>query len=226
MKQFSLILALVGMFTMINTQAQEVANNKTEETNCCGNNSRIGGVVSPSILNTGNNNDFTSQSISVGVAYDYFLIGKGLTFSTGLQFTTVKAEEQRAVENLTNNKSTGLFYSVTQEAQYITIPLTFKLRSKEIKEHYKAYGQAGINNNLKISGETNEVNPTTQVLKEMEDDVSQFNIAGTIGGGIERKIQGCRAVSAGISYNLGLTDFNSSTNSRSNNIALNFGFFF
>lgn len=104
-------------------------------------------------------------------------------------------------------------YSVT----YVTLPLTLKLRTKEIGS-LTYYGMFGVNSSFRVAAKaTDEVqkqskttgnwlSPETISKSDIKKDVSLFNEALNMGLGVEWNLSGTTSLVIGANYLLGFTN--------------------
>ena len=174
--------------------------------------------------------DFSHESVSSSMHFGYgfifdakftetYAIGTGINvFHTGgviAYFASNQANQPSAIDRV----------ELTQRLQYVELPLTFKMRTKEIG--YTTYwGQFGLGLGLNVRAEGAErrttvalLNDSTQlwepalnaaVLPESPTDISLveqtrlFRPALIVGLGLERRFTGTTALALGIRYNVGI----------------------
>jgi hypothetical protein len=104
-------------------------------------------------------------------------------------------------------------YSIT----YVTLPLTLKLRTKEIGA-LTYFGMFGVNSSIRVAAKaTDEVqkrsivtgewlSPETISKSDVKDDVSLFNESLNMGLGVEWNLSGSTSLVIGLNYLLGFTN--------------------
>lgn len=108
--------------------------------------------------------------------------------------------------------------------KYVEIPLTFKMRTKEIG-YSTIYGRFGLGLGMNIRAEANEAryrswnevsnavwtpysvsgSPVSDVI-EVQNDVRLFRSSMIIGGGVERSLGGTSSLVIGVNYNVGFSN--------------------
>ena len=173
--------------------------------------------------------DFSHESVASSMHFGYgfifdakftetYAIGTGINvFHTGGvigYFASNQASQPSAIDRV----------ELTQRLQYVELPLTFKMRTKEIG--YTTYwGQFGLGLGLNVRAEGGEkrttvalLNDSTQlwepavnaaVLPESHDislveQTRLFRPALIVGLGLERRFTGTTALALGIRYNVGI----------------------
>ena len=173
--------------------------------------------------------DFSHESVASSMHFGYgfifdakftetYAIGTGINvFHTGGvigYFASNQASQPSAIDRI----------ELTQRLQYVELPLTFKMRTKEIG--YTTYwGQFGLGLGLNVRAEGAEkrktvafLNDSTQlwepavnaaVIQESHDislveQTRLFRPALIIGLGLERRFTGTTALVMGIRYNVGI----------------------
>jgi hypothetical protein len=124
-------------------------------------------------------------------------------------FTTTSAGQDRYDLCLINERK----YTIT----YVTLPLTLKLRTKEIGS-LKYFGMFGVNSSFRVAAKaTDEVqklstttgnwlSPETISKSDIKKDVNLFNEALNMGLGVEWNLSGSTSLVIGANYLLGFTN--------------------
>jgi hypothetical protein len=101
---------------------------------------------------------------------------------------------------------------VKYRLQYVTIPLSLKLKSNEIG-YLKFYAHLGLNShfNVKATGDAESRNIHGEDIK---DEVNFFMLSYFFGGGVEYSLGGNTALIGGIYFTSGILDVASSDNYR------------
>jgi len=126
--------------------------------------------------------------------------------------------------------------SVDHKIQSVAIPLTLRMRTKEIG-YLKYYGQFGFSPQIIINSSadvTDGLTGETVEDKNMKDRVASFDLALVVGIGIEYNLSGTTNFIIGVSYHNGFIDMLKGTsydkdiekNASTNQIALNLGVLF
>lgn len=116
----------------------------------------------------------------------------------------------------------------TYKAKYIELPITIKMRTNEIG-YIRYFGQFGFTPGLNISAKGDQKTPTINTTgNDIKGDINAFNVALTIGLGIEYSLGGNTALVVSANFNNGFTDISKSKDSKiiSNYVALNVGVLF
>ena len=151
-----------------------------------------------------------TETYAIGTGINVFHTGGAIAY-----FASNQANQPSAIDRV----------ELTQRLQYVELPLTFKMRTKEIG--YTTYwGQFGLGLGLNVRAEGAErrttvalLNDSTQlwepalnaaVLPESPTDISLveqtrlFRPALIVGLGLERRFTGTTALALGIRYNVGI----------------------
>ncbi len=229
----TLLLAAASLFIAKATIAQEMKS------------VRFGIRATPAInmMNPGTNKKVAKGGASlkagIGLVLE-FKLSDVASFQTGLEYTGAgfktkydkdtaifKYKDDAIVESVGDTDSTlftfmksgGSVYQLTSRKYnigYLNIPLTFKLRTKDIGG-MTYFGQIGGNIFIKASAKSNDVvkkmsytpTTTTGITYTTADDLTKNNIAGqinlltacgSIGGGAEYNISGSTSLYGSIHY--------------------------
>lgn len=156
-------------------------------------------------------------SIATGIGFDYD--GGKLDFlndtATGYYVRNDEFVEIEEIERLVNDTSAdiskiGTYYlkQRTYNTNYITIPLTLKMKTKEIGM-LTYYGQFGVNASFRTKSRvedefTSVYTPPSSsyagTQMENTDDMNLFKFALNVGGGAEYNLSGTTSVVFGINY--------------------------
>lgn len=175
-----------------------------------------------------------SNGTNLGFAYGLtgdFNFAEHYSFNTGLTITTIngKSTEINAMPYHEVVSSTApIAYDLKYKMQYVEIPLILKLKTSKIGE-LKWFGQFGLSNGFKLKARQD----AESLGKTLADDQNsakwtRFYRAGLIiGGGAEFDVDGHTSLSAGLSFNNGLTAITTSENVvRNHFVSLNLAVFF
>jgi hypothetical protein len=173
---------------------------------------RLGLQLSPNISWLATNspeysNDGRKFGVSYGLATEFFLT-KNYLFSTGFMISSLGGKV--AYEGVyVNNDGANVVSSVEQSyaITYIEIPLTLKLRTKQIG-YMTYYGNFGLKSGIKFKYNSDftytDINNTPTIEGEnTADDVFFINMCLTVGGGVEYNLYGNTNLMLGITYNNG-----------------------
>lgn len=156
-------------------------------------------------------NDLSGAPSSSYVAYFYDKENEEISkFQPAYdEYTTTTAGQNRYDACLINERK----YSIT----YVTLPLTLKLRTKEIGA-LTYFGMFGVNSSFRVAAKaTDEVqkqskttgnwlSPETISKSDIKKDVSLFNEALNMGLGVEWNLSGTTSLVIGANYLLGFTN--------------------
>lgn len=165
-------------------------------------------------INTGGgkvkyNNDLSYNPSTSTVGYYYDKENEVIAEYTPANQDTSATGLNRYVPCLLNERK----YSIT----YVTLPLTLKLRTKEIGA-LTYYGMFGVNTSVRVAAKaTDEVQkpaattngfgtPETISKTDIKKDVSLFNEALNMGLGVEWNLSGSTSLVIGANYLLGFTN--------------------
>ena len=181
----------------------------------------IGLKVSPSIVSNrivapnqfGFEEEGAKVRFGVGLVLDYFF-GKNYAFTTGLEYAMKGSEVSyfQLSSNVNGNSERTITSSrLTDElnAQYLQIPLGFKLYTNDIATDTRLYFQLGTSLNARISG---KINGEQFYKDDSGKDIKaykRFNIFeadAILGFGAEMQLGTNTKVFGGLSYHRGLTD--------------------
>lgn len=138
------------------------------------------------------------------------------TVSYYYNITDDKIEKQGSVAANTSGYTHYQLNERKFKTTYITIPLTLKMKTKEIGA-FTYYGQFGVNNSFRwkanaddkltvINDATNTLGATaTQSKVNITKDVSLYTASLNFGLGAELNLSGTTSLTFGLNYNLGFT---------------------
>lgn len=172
-----------------------------------------------------------SNGINLGFAYGLlgdFNLSEHFGFSTALTVTTIngKSTEINAMpyHQMVSNPS-PIAYHLKYKMQYVELPLLMKLKINEVKW----FGQLGLSNGFKIKARQDAKNTDMVLAKDRNSsDWTRFYRAGlVVGAGGEFDLNEYTSVTAGLSFNKGLTNITTSKSVvRNHFVSLNLGVFF
>jgi hypothetical protein len=148
---------------------------------------------------------------------------KNYGFATGIDLTYLGG-------NLQYNKTTGFTVdedknvnidsatTVEYTLQYISIPLSLKLKSNPIG-YISYYGQIGLTPQINTSAKATSDKGSRLDNDNVKKELGLFNLSFFIGGGIEYALGGTTALNVGLCYNNGFIDLLSN---KENKAALNY----
>jgi hypothetical protein len=166
------------------------------------------------MINTGGgkvryNNDLSGNPSTSYVGYIYDKENEEIAEFITAYNDTSSNSANRYEGNLLNERK----YSIT----YVTLPLTLKLRTKEIGS-LTYFGMFGVNSSFRIAAKaTDDVQrpaasssgwgvPETISKTDVKKDVSLFHEALNMGLGVEWNLSGTTSVVIGLNYMLGFTN--------------------
>ncbi len=161
-------------------------------------------------------------------------------FSTGINVVNSPIK-LNYVDTLKDTSSTSTFsqsnVDLKFKTQYLGIPLTLKLKTKEIN-YMKYFVQFGMEPQFNISKKVNANKgryagaeyfiPSETSYSNFNDDISFIRIALAVGGGVEYSLGGKTALVGGLTYNSGLSDISKQDKSKITNsyVSLTIGILF
>lgn len=144
------------------------------------------------------------------------------SFATGLDVTYRGGNLKSSITSGDQTTSTTTNTESSFNLQYIELPLTLKLKTKEIGylTYYLQVGVApGINIRARADIKSNTETSTTTggtttkttsnfelTGEDVQDDINNFNLSMLIGGGIEYTLSGSTVLLVGLQFNNGLLD--------------------
>ena len=188
---------------------------------------------------------FESDGSRVAFIYGLMMdirIAKNYAFATGLEISYRGGEIKYDYPyNSSNNNPHTYSGNDKYNMKYLEIPLTIKMKTNEIG-YITYFGQFGFQPAIKISAKedytqtkTSSSPPKTFTESDVNADVSGINVSLFFALGLEYRISGNTAVTAGFQFSNGFTDVLTGTNhddnsvelkSISNYFSLNVGVFF
>ncbi len=162
-------------------------------------------------------NDGSKIGYTVGLVTEFPIGTEGnYRFATGLFLNAVGGKYFQAFSFTENNQQLTKDLSSDISLQYVQIPLTMKLMTKEIG-YMRYYGQLGFDAsfNVKAKADFDDVviDPTTQAItfvkqdkEDIKDNIQPIRAGLVFGAGLEYNFSGSTTLQAGITYNNGLTN--------------------
>lgn len=207
-----LTLALVSTFFINSTSAQGV---------------KMGLSVTPNaswMVSTDYDHVPGDSKINFGFEFvTDFMFEENLAFSTGVHVFNTGGDLSYLVVDGDDDD-----YLLTVDRgytlRYVEIPLTFKMRTKQIG-YSTIYGRFGLGLGMNIRAEAEEAryrswnevangvwapytvagSPVSDVI-EVQNDVRLFRSSMVIGGGVERSLGGTSSLVVGVNYNVGFSN--------------------
>ena len=140
---------------------------------------------------------FLMENYGIATGFDVLSLNGGLTMPASI------THDEEKVNGALNRK---------YRLKYIQIPLTFKMRTKELGK-FRIFGQIGLGTNFLIGAKANdEFTPdsgeavTTNDDVDIYDDITFMRESLILGAGLEFKLGGSTRLMAGISFNNGFMD--------------------
>lgn len=234
MKKLILLSTLLSLVYFSQSQVSDTTKDLTAESSF-----RLGLHFTPTIGFVKSDKKYvTSGGSSIGYNFGLigdFKFGDNYYFGTGIDI--VSSPVKITVDTLKDQTGTFGGVLLKYKLSYIGIPLTLKLKTKEI--HYmKYYGQFGVEPQFNINKKVNVnkgqyagtdfVAPSETLFSNYNDDISFIRLGLIIGGGIEYSIGGKTSLVAGLSYNGGFTGINKEKDLKITNsyVALTLGVLF
>lgn len=162
-------------------------------------------------------NDGSKIGYTFGLATEFPIGADGnYRFATGLFLNAVGGKYFQAFTFTENNQQLTKDLSSDISLQYVQIPLTMKLMTKEIG-YMRYYGQLGFDAAFNVRAKANfddvVVDPTTQTItfvkqdkEDIKDNIQPIRAGLVVGAGLEYNFSGSTTLQAGITYNNGLTN--------------------
>ena len=182
---------------------------------------KFGLTVTPHFNWYNPNNEDINQSVRAGFKYGgigEFYFAENYAFTIGVNHVLSGGSFSHDSSGyiffeqgeLANNEIDTIpqFTDYKMNLQYIEIPITLKLKTNEIG-YITYYGQIGVTPGIKLKGRVNASSENSNEDLENTDvlrDISFFNLALTIGGGIEYSLTEDVSLLAGLYFNNGFTD--------------------
>jgi len=195
-----------------------------------GSNIRLGLKASPLVAWFKPDTDnYDPEGLRLGFSYGLkteFQLAEHYSFATGINISYFggKLSYPWIYEN-----NTGVMER-TYRLQNLEIPLTFKMKTREIG--YNTYfGVFGIGNSVNLRSRSNDKFSSTNTTIERSDvdikqDISFLRVALIVGLGFEHSLGGNTALTGGITFNNGFTNIlrgsNPANNNRENNAKANY----
>jgi hypothetical protein len=241
MKNYILILTLLLSAAVSSAQAPATTNTAAPKDNTDESTFRLGLRASPSLgwIKSDKNKIVTGNGTSLG--FNWGLIADikfadNYFFSTGLDVMHAPLK-MLYVDTLIDHKGKNTDVELSYRTQYIGLPLTLKLKTKEVS-FMRYYGQFGIEpefniaKKIKVSkGEYAGLDwaaPKESTFINFDNNINFLRLGVVVGAGVEYSLGGKTALVGGITFNGGLTDISSQDNLKiaNNIIALNLGVLF
>ena len=162
-------------------------------------------------------NDGSKIGYTFGLATEFPIGADGnYRFATGLFLNAVGGKYFQAFTFTENNQQLTKDLSSDISLQYVQIPLTMKLMTKEIG-YMRYYGQLGFDASFNVRAKANfddvVIDPTTQAItfvkqdkEDIKDNIQPIRAGLVVGAGLEYNFSGSTTLQAGITYNNGLTN--------------------
>jgi hypothetical protein len=168
--------------------------------------------------------DHTTDGAKLNFGFEFvadILMSENYSFGTGIHVFNTGG----SINYLTNeNEVISVLNTVERDysLKYVEIPLTFKMRTKEIG-YSTIYGRFGLGLGLNIRAEAEERQRTSWVAQpaeggwqdfdgewsevsnpEVDSDIRILRTAMIIGAGVERSLGGSSSLIIGVTYNVGI----------------------
>ncbi|MGV3637209.1 MAG: porin family protein [Flavobacteriales bacterium] len=160
-------------------------------------------------------NNGSKIGYTFGLATEFPVGAEGnYRFATGLFLNTVGGKYLQAFPFIENNQQLTKELTSDVNLQYIQIPLTMKLMTKEIG-YMRYYGQLGFDAsfNVRAKADFDDVVVDTTGIKfvqvedeDIKDQIQPLRAGLVVGAGLEYNFSGSTTLQAGITYNNGLTN--------------------
>ena len=170
-------------------------------------------------------NDGLRAGFSYGLIGDFYF-APNYAFSTGIKLSTING--QTAVTDF--GPADQPIRNNVYKLQYIEIPAKLKLTTNQIRGN-KFYGEFGLGNGFNVRAKLDQKGTNGTIINENIDiskDIVFYRASLIIGAGAEFKLSDKTAVAAGLSYDNGFTNIQSSGSGTLKNsyLCLNIAVFF
>ncbi len=159
------------------------------------------------------NDHYNYDGMKAGASWGFLseiYIMEGYTFNTGFNvvFLNSKMKMPWLLKDETGQNHTGTLYR-TLKTKYVEIPLVFSMKTKNIKEKFRIYGQIGFGFGMLLNAKADDTfvsdDPTFTYVKETSgvsvDDMMRFTREALILGlGTEFPLTGSTYLRTGIKY--------------------------
>lgn len=174
-----------------------------------------------------------SLGFSYGVMAD-FNFAKNFSVATGLTITTINGKSKESIILIdymgVPPPMSDTPFDLKYKLQYLELPLTVKLRTNKVGM-VRWYGQFGLSNGFNIGAKQDAKynGRETGNDENLKDYTKSYRAGLILGAGGEFDINNRSAITVGLTFNNGLTDFIDDSpfrNVRSHYVGLNVGVFF
>lgn len=176
-----------------------------------------------------------SNGVALGFAYGLladFNFAENYSFATGLTITTINGKSTEIISlpsTVPGQTPNQVPFDIKYKLQYIEVPLTVKLKTVNFGD-VRYYGQFGLSGGFNIGAkqDTDASGMESTRGANIKDDIKFFRAGLVLGAGGEFDLKGNASITAGLTYNNGLSDIRSESgvNVRNHYLSLNFGVFF
>jgi len=182
-------------------------------------------VVDPQItwMNSDSKNterDGTEFGFGGGLVMDHYF-AENYAFSSGISILStggsLKYLDSLAFQFGGSTDTIPAGSTIRYKLQYLTIPLSLKLKSNEIG-YSRFFAHLGLNMHLNLKSSA-DINEDIQG-EDIRDEVNFFMMSYFFGGGLEYSLGGNTALVGGIYYTSGILDVTSNSNYRTHISAL------
>lgn len=191
---------------------------------------RFGLKVAPATLwYKSGTSEVSSSGTNIGFAYGLmadYLFAENYSISTGLEMLLMNAKY--TYETPASGIVSAIKTDFKSNYQFVQIPVSIKMKSNEIGG-IRYFGKFGFNNAIcyKSTADISQ-NGTIQKNKDISSNTNRFRFGLFIGGGAEYNISGSTNIIAGLHFDNGFLNMNSSNLSKiySRGIVLDLGVVF
>ncbi len=205
---------------------------------------RLGLTASPSLAwFKPEHDEYTSEGLRLGFSYGLlseFILAEQYSFATGINITYFGGKLSYPVSDTTFQGTTYQSKERTYRLQNMEIPLTLKMKTREIgyNTYFAVFGFGG-SVNLRSKGDDRYQPAAEGSRHTIEDidiagDIPLFRISMILGLGLEHSLGGTTALVGGITFNNGFTNIltgkdyqgNKDQQARANYLELSIGILF
>ncbi len=178
-------------------------------------NFRLGLKAAPSLAWIKSETDqYNSEGVRFGFSYGLlseFILAEQYSFDTGIHITYFGGKLSYPIDDVDDPAVTRPYLERTYKLQNIEIPLTLKMKTREIgyNTYFARFGFAGSANltaradDLYYNPTTNDTSSETDV--DIKSEIPLFRVSMILGLGFEHSLGGTTSLVVGMNFNNGFT---------------------